>query len=216
MTDGMKLKVCGLRDNVQEVAKLCPDYVGFIFYKKSPRYVGDRFTAPKMSSTIKKVGVFVNESIENVIEIVRKYQLDYVQLHGEESVQYCRECQKEGFGVIKAFGIGEGFDFKQLTPFKSVVDFFLFDTKTASYGGSGKTFNWKLLQNYDLKKEYFLSGGISLKNLSELGKIDLEKVHALDVNSRFEIEPGLKDPKMILQFQSELKTHQPAIIEKSK
>jgi phosphoribosylanthranilate isomerase len=139
-----------------------------------------------------------------------------VQLHGEESVEYCKECKKEGFGVIKAFGIGEGFDFKQLTPFNSVVDFFLFDTKTASYGGSGKTFNWKLLQNYHLEKEYFLSGGISLSNLSELEKIDLEKVHALDVNSRFETEPGLKDPEMIAQFQSELTTYQSAIVEKSK
>jgi len=204
MNAKVKLKICGLRDNVQEVAELCPDYIGFIFYKKSPRFVGVGFTMPEFSKEIKKVGVFVNENIEIVVQLVRKHQLDYVQLHGDESATYCQECQKHGIGVIKSFGIQDDFDFRQLAPFEDFVDFFLFDTKTSAFGGSGKVFNWKLLQNYRLEKKYFLSGGISLDNIGELSKIDLEKVHALDVNSRFEIEPGLKDLDMLLQLREEL------------
>ena len=189
----LRLKVCGLRDNIEDVVRLEPDYAGFIFYKKSPRYVGENFNMPLLKDGIKKVGVFVNESLEKVKKLVERYTLDYAQLHGNESPGYCKKLHDDMVGVIKAFPVGEEFDFGQLAHYESTVDYYLFDTKTKEFGGSGETFNWTLLKKYDIEKEYFLSGGISLENVNELANIDLSKVHALDVNSRFEIKPGLKD-----------------------
>ena len=189
----LRLKVCGLRDNIAEVAALGPDYVGFVFYPKSPRYVGENFEMAVLAENIKKVGVFVNESLEKVRKIVRTHRLDFVQLHGHESTDYCSIVKKQDIGVIKAFSMSDEFDFKTLEQYHSTVDYFLFDTKTIHHGGSGKTFNWDLLKKYDLEKEYFLSGGIGLDNLADLKFINLSKIHALDVNSRFEVRPGLKD-----------------------
>ncbi len=199
----LRLKVCGLRDNIEDVVRLEPEYAGFIFYEKSPRYVGENFNMPVLNDGIKKVGVFVNESLEKVKKLVERYTLDYAQLHGNESPGYCKNLHNDGVGVIKAFPVGEEFDFGQLELYESAVDYYLFDTKTKDFGGSGETFNWTLLKKYSIEKEYFLSGGISLENVNELANIDLRKVHALDVNSRFEIRPGLKDIKKlksVIQF----------------
>ena len=190
----LKWKVCGLRDNIEEVVGLQPDYIGFIFYSKSPRYVGDAFVIPEVDlNTIKKVGVFVNESVDVVQELVMKYKLDFAQIHGHESMEYCAELQQKGINVIKAFQVDENFDFELLKNYEMAVAYFLFDTKTNQFGGSGKTFDWSVLKKYSLGKEYFLSGGISLGNLEDLKQLDLSKVHALDVNSKFEKEPGMKD-----------------------
>jgi phosphoribosylanthranilate isomerase len=193
----LRLKVCGLRDNIAEVAELGPDYAGFIFYPKSPRYVGENFEMPVLAENIKKVGVFVNESLEHLEYLVEKYQLDFVQLHGHESADYCSMVKKQDIGVIKAFSMSDEFDFNSMEQYHSTVDYFLFDTKTIHHGGSGKTFNWELLKKYDLEKEYFLSGGIGLDNLADLKFINMSKIHALDVNSRFEVRPGLKDLRML-------------------
>jgi phosphoribosylanthranilate isomerase len=193
MDQKIKLKVCGLRDNILEVAGLSPDYLGFIFYEKSPRFVGEDFQMPELSIAAKKVGVFVNEQLALVEALIIKHGLDFVQLHGQESPEYCAWFRQKGIGVIKAFAMEEGFDFDQLESYESVVNYFLFDTKTPGYGGSGKSFNWKILQDYRLDKMYFLSGGLNLDNISELEEVDLRKVHAVDVNSRFELRPGLKD-----------------------
>lgn len=189
----LRLKVCGLRDNIAEVAALGPDYAGFIFYAKSPRYVGENFEMPVLAENIKKVGVFVNEGLEKVRNTVKTYRLDFVQLHGHESTDYCSMIKNEGIGVIKAFSVSNEFDFNSLEQYHSTADYFLFDTKTRKYGGSGKSFNWQLLKDYPLDKEYFLSGGISMDNLADLEFTDMSKIHALDVNSRFEVRPGLKD-----------------------
>jgi phosphoribosylanthranilate isomerase len=193
MEQKIKLKVCGLRDNIEQVASLRPDFLGFIFYEKSPRFVGADFKMPAIEKEIKKVGVFVNEHVSVIADTVGKHGLDLVQLHRHESPADCSDLRSRGIGVVKAFAMEEGFDFDQLEPYESVVDYFLFDTKTPSYGGSGKSFNWKMLEDYSLDKRYFLSGGLSLENVGELKEVDLSKIHALDVNSRFEIEPGLKD-----------------------
>lgn len=190
---GLRLKICGIRDNITEVAQLRPDYAGFIFYPKSPRYVGEQFVMPATDSNIKKVAVFVNEPLESVFKITRQFNMQFVQLHGGESVSYCHELKNQGIDIIKAFAIDEGFDFEQLKSYESVVDYYLFDTKTSAFGGSGRTFDWNVLKKYSMEKDYFLSGGISMDNLEELSKIDMSKVHALDVNSRFEVKPGLKD-----------------------
>lgn len=197
------IKVCGLRDNIGEVLALKPDYVGFIFYPKSPRFVGKQFDMPTIDSSISKVGVYVNEEKEFVVDAVKSYQLDYVQLHGDEIPEVCEFLKSNGIGVIKAFRLDGAFDFKQLDAYKDMVDYFLFDTKTGKYGGSGKTFEWELLSNYKLDKEYFLSGGIGLENLDDLKKINLEKVHAIDVNSRIEVSPGLKDVRLLKKLFNE-------------
>ena len=190
----IKWKVCGLRDNIADVVALQPDYIGFIFYAKSPRYVGKNFVLPQIvNSKVKKVGVFVNESLDFVHNTLLNYQLDYAQLHGNESPKYCEELKGKGVKIIKAFQIDETFDFGGLKEYESVTDYFLFDTKTKQYGGSGKSFNWQVLKKYSMEKKYFLSGGISIDNIDDLSGLDLSKVHALDVNSKFEVSPGLKN-----------------------
>lgn len=194
----IKLKVCGLRDNITEVVALQPDYIGFIFYKKSPRYVGEDFTMPTIDmQDIKKIGVFVNEQMDFVHKTALKYQLDYVQLHGNESPRYCEDLIEKNVKIIKAFQVNDAFDFDQLVAYKSVTNFFLFDTKSKNYGGTGESFDWNILKKYNMEKKYFLSGGLSLENFDDMTELDLSKIHALDVNSKFEISPGLKDVKRL-------------------
>jgi len=194
----MRLKVCGMRDpeNIRQLLALKPDYMGFIFYEKSPRHVGEELDAELLQSfpaTTEKVGVFVNASIEYLKAQVRKYGLDLVQLHGDESVDYVAELYAIGIRVMKVFSVGESFDFKMLRKYNPFVDFFLFDTKGKARGGIGKAFDWSLLKGYDQEVPFFLSGGLDLNNIIELGELDGLPIHALDVNSRFELEPGLKD-----------------------
>ena len=200
----IRLKVCGLRDNLDEVIALGPDYAGFIFYNKSPRYVGEGFEMPDLDRGIKRVGVFVNESLEEVQLLVGKHNLSFVQLHGNETYDYCGKLKQSGIRIIKAFQIDERFDFGLLNDYESTTDYFLFDTKTLSYGGSGKAFNWDLLKKYDMDKNYFLSGGISLDNFDDLAGINLLKIKAIDVNSKFEVSPGLKNVKEISILKEKL------------
>jgi len=200
----IRLKVCGLRDNIEEVVSLWPDYAGFIFYEKSSRYVGEDFEMPVLSKEIKRVGVFVNEVSDKVEQLVAKYKLDFAQLHGDESPDYCEKLNKGGIGIIKAFPMDERFDFDQLIEYEAVTDFFLFDTKTEGYGGSGKSFNWDLLNKYSMGKQYFLSGGVSLDNIDELKNLDLNKIESVDVNSKFEIEPGLKNIEKLENLKEKL------------
>lgn len=200
----IRLKVCGQRDNIAEVAALQPDYLGFIFYRKTPRYVNRDFQMPKLNPEIKKVGVFVNETKEDVLKIASCFALDLVQLHGTESVDFCKEIVSEGLRVIKAFPVENELDQSLMEQYESTVDYFLFDTKTVQHGGSGRAFNWKVLEDYKLKPEYFLAGGISLDNIQELKEQDLSKLHALDVNSQFEIKPGLKDVERIEKLKKQI------------
>ena len=161
----MVLKVCGMKypDNVKAVAELFPDYMGFIFYKPSKRYCGDTLSPElvrSLPSSIIKTGVFVDEKEEEVLNIAKTYDLQAIQLHGHESPEYCLSIRDTGLQVIKAFHIDEKFDLATLEPYNRVADFFLFDTKTDLYGGSGKSFDWDLLKEYDNKVPLFLSGGI--------------------------------------------------------
>jgi phosphoribosylanthranilate isomerase len=189
----MKIKICGLKykNNIEQVAYLRPDYMGFIFYDKSKRFVGEDFIMPVISSKIKKVGVFVNAKADYIIDKINKHKLDVIQLHGDEKPGFCK-VMSHLITVIKSFGIDDSFDFKSIEPYKNCCDYFLFDTKTNEYGGSGKQFDWNIFKGYDNKIPFFLSGGIGLKELKSVSSFKL-KVHAVDVNSRFEIEPGLKD-----------------------
>ena len=154
----VRLKICGMKDerNILQVAALQPDYMGFIFYPKSPRYVGADFVIPSaFPSTIKRVGVFVNEGTSKMIQLAKQHELDYLQLHGHESVKQCSDLKNEGFRLIKVFSIDEHADFTITEQYKDVVDFFLFDTKGKYYGGNAMAFNWSVLSAYNQSLPFF-------------------------------------------------------------
>ena len=202
----MKLKICGMKypENILEVGALLPDYMGFIFWEKSARYFNGEI--PELIGTIKKVGVFVNQSQEEILEKVIKYNLQAVQLHGNESVDFLPELKKKlpnKTEIIKVFSADENFDFEIIKPFEAVCDFFLFDTKGKLPGGNGITFDWTILKKYKFEKPFFLSGGIGineLKAIEEISKTNLP-IYGIDVNSKFEIEPGLKNKNLFSNFK---------------
>lgn len=243
-------------ENIRAVLELQPDYMGFLMYPGSKRFIAD-LDPTVMSSipvTVKTTGVFVDATLDDVKDAIDKYDFKAVQLHGNESPDYCSKLK--GFAeliyavgnvsetksaapvvntdpitnadpmtnsdllaigdpvkvndhvaetskveIIKAFGIDESFDFSRLAVYENVVDYFLFDTQTPDHGGSGKAFNWRLLENYTLKKPYFLSGGIGLENVPDLEQIEDDRFYAIDVNSRFELSPALKDIEKLTQFK---------------
>lgn len=207
----MKVKVCGLKyqSNIEQLMQLEIDYMGFIFYEKSSRFVNTNLgfdyirTIPKY---IKKVGVFVNENSYSICDKVAHYDLDIVQLHGEESPEICAELKSHA-KVMKVFQINEDFDFKQLEKYISTVDYFLFDTPTINYGGSGKVFNWLLLENYSYNIPFFLSGGISEEHIDKIKKLKIPQLIGIDINSKFEIEPGLKNKNKIKEFIDKLNNY---------
>ncbi len=199
----MKLKVCGMKypENILEVSKSLSDFMGFIFWEQSSRYFeGD---IPQLPKTIKKVGVFVNEDLEKVMSIIKKHQLDVVQLHGNESVDYCKKLKKQHVEIIKVFSIADNFDFDILIEFELFADYFLFDTKGKLPGGNGVPFDWKILQNYNSKIPLFLSGGIGIEDIKNIKNLNLP-IFGIDVNSRFETQPGLKNIELIRQLKSKL------------
>lgn len=210
---GVGIKICGMKHNITEIAALQPDYLGFIFYNKSPRFF-DAAKIPSLPRGIKKVGVFVNEAISKVIDLARKHSLDIIQLHGNETEEYVLHLQDylhldyPNILVWKAFGIYEEFDFKQLLSFENKVDAFLFDTKGKEKGGNGYPFNWEILKNYTLKKPFILSGGIGLEEIDTLKELLKTKlpIQAIDINSRFEIEPGMKDISTLGKFIAVMET----------
>lgn len=181
--------------NISEVSELQPDYMGFIFYPGSKRYVDgvENDIFDQISSLIKKTGVFVNESPQGIIEKTGIYNLQAVQLHGDEEPQICEILKSTEIEVIKAFGIDETFEFNILEAYADKVDYFLFDTKTAGYGGSGRAFNWSVLDHYKLSVPYFLSGGLNPVNIGRLSEIRDERFYAADLNSGFETSPGIKN-----------------------
>jgi phosphoribosylanthranilate isomerase len=205
----MKLKICGMKypDNILEVGSLLPDYMGFIFWEKSARYFDG--VLPNLPQSIKKTGVFVNASQEDIVSKVNQYDLQVVQLHGNESVAFCQELKNtfaKSIEIIKVFSVDSSFDFDELKPFESVCDYFLFDTKGKLPGGNGTTFDWKVLEKYPSHKPFFLSGGIGLDEIDlvkQILKTDLP-IYAIDVNSKFEIEPGLKNTKLLASFKQKI------------
>lgn len=189
----LKIKVCGMRDpaNIQALAALPIDYMGFIFYKKSARYTAELplVTIPK---TIKKTGVFVNAEATFIREKMSQ-DLQAIQLHGEESPAFCESLKTGDVELIKAFGMQADIAWETLAPYTGVVDYFLFDTSSSEHGGTGRTFDWTLLDSYPFDTPYFLSGGLDLTNIpAALARKD-ERLKGLDINSKFEVEPALKD-----------------------
>jgi phosphoribosylanthranilate isomerase len=202
----MKIKICGMKDlhNMMEVAALQPDYMGFIFYGRSKRYVFAGQQPDEFASAIRtlhhhfpaivKTGVFVNAEVKEVIRTAARFEMDMVQLHGDEPPQYCEELKLLDFKIIRAFGIDETFDFSTLDEYSEYCDYFLFDTKSPAHGGSGRKFNWELMRQHRIDKPFFLSGGLAPTDVPAIH--DLLKgmnVHALDFNSKLEVEPGIKN-----------------------
>ncbi len=212
------MKVCGMREpeNISQVLALPLDYMGFVFYEKSPRFAD----SPGLESwvhkndhlfaSVKKVGVFVNAEIERVLNIVHDYQLDYVQLHGNESPEYCSELKQywsistlHPAKIIKAFAVDEHFDFEETRQYEGWCAYFLFDTKTPEHGGSGKTFDWSLLQQYSGITPFFLSGGIGVEAAESIRQLKIPALYGVDVNSRFETAPGVKDVEKLKEFMAQ-------------
>jgi len=212
----MKLKVCGMRnaDNLSDLLKIQPDFIGFIFYENSLRNVTD-FPIVDIPKSIKKVGVFVNEWVGSLIDVLNKYQLDGVQLHGgTETVGYCKELKKRAalgnkkIEIIKAFSVDDTFDFEVTQEYEEVCDYFLFDTKGKYYGGNGEKFTWDILSKYNGKTPYLLSGGISLVDVDAIDNFlkTAASKHCigLDVNSGFEIDIALKNIEELREFKDNL------------
>ncbi len=205
----MKIKVCGNTNNTMEVAALRPDYLGFIFWEPSKRYYGAS-TLSEIPENIKKVGVFVDSKQEEIVQKVKLFGLSMVQLHGNEPADFCATLKKglKNVELIKVFSVDHNFDFDKIMAYEEVCDYYLFDTKGKLPGGNGYGFDWGLLAGYPSTKPYFLSGGIgpdeaaSLKEF--LGRPASRYCHAIDVNSKFEIEPGLKDIEKLRTFKSDL------------
>lgn len=203
----MKIKVCGMRDayNVAQVGQLPINYMGFIFYPPSARFVGEDFNedVPKsVPRTVKKIGVFVNASTEDVLQNARRYNLDGVQLHGTEDPRICEQIKCQGLTIIKTFGIDDNFDFAKVKQYYNACDYLLFDTKSPIHGGTGIKFNWAILRGYDNKLPIFLSGGIAIDDIPSIKEMSWLNIHSLDINSKFELQPGLKDVEKVRAFVS--------------
>jgi phosphoribosylanthranilate isomerase len=204
------VKVCGMRDAtaLSEVAALGPDFLGFIFAPASPRFVGEALAPEQLQalpSAIWKVGVFVNETTENILHAAARFGLGAVQLHGQETPAQCEALSEAGLLVMKAFSVGQAVDFNSLLPYVPYCDFFLFDAKGAAPGGNGTVFNWNLLQQYNLPVPYFLAGGLGLEHAAELAALRLPGLAGVDLNSCFETAPGVKDAGQVGQMLEALK-----------
>ena len=211
----MKVKVCGLNDpaNIEALAQLPIDFMGFIFYKKSPRNaLGNNFEKwmeknGNVLGKIKRVGVFVNAEVEDILNKVHDFELDYVQLHGEESPGYCREIQSfwaastlRSARFIKAFPVDADFDFARTQAYEGICSLFLFDTKTPQHGGSGVSFDWSLLEKYKGNTPFLLSGGIGKEDAAAIRGLNFPQLYGVDINSRFEVKPGVKDVDKVRRF----------------
>lgn len=210
----MLVKVCGLREaeNIRAVSSLDIDWIGFIFYPPSPRYMLDAqgsfsalaavpvsISAPA-SPRPRRVGVFVDESLERMAEIAAAFQLDYLQLHGNETPDTCYALQKRGFAIIKAFSVACGSDLRQTAAYEGRADYFLFDTRCTGYGGSGRCFDWTILAGYTGQTPFLLSGGIGPGHLEALRSFRHPRLAGIDLNSAFEICPGRKDIGKLADF----------------
>ncbi|TGE26119.1 phosphoribosylanthranilate isomerase [Hymenobacter aquaticus] len=205
----MRIKVCGMRqpENIAAVGALEPDFLGFIFYPKSKRQVPATLTElPALPAGCRTVGVFVDESTANIRAKVAQLGLDLVQLHGHETPAQCAELQAAGIPVIKAFSVDAAFDFAALLPYVPSCSFFLFDTKGEQPGGNGTAFDWNILRGYTLPVPYFLAGGLDLEHAPALRELNLPGLYAVDLNSRFETQPGLKDAARLAPMLRQLRT----------
>lgn len=190
--------------NREKLEDLHIDFLGYIFYGPSKRFVGEQPQESLFSSSTENVGVFVNENAFKILSLSKKYGFKYVQLHGKENPKTCGMLKKQELKIIKAFSVDEKFDFEKTQAYEKVADFLLFDTKTKLHGGSGEKFNWDILEKYNGHTPFFLSGGLRLEDAEAIKKIDHPKLTGVDLNSGFEDEPGLKNVEKLKQFITEL------------
>ena len=202
----LKIKVCGMREpaNVRMVAATDPDYMGFIFFGRSPRYCGETATEAlaALPETVTPVMVTVNMPLQEILEISGRLGIGTIQLHGDETPEMCRELKSTGKMVWKAFPIVSEESFGKMSPYCDVVDMFLLDTSTKARGGSGRKFDWTLLNKYNLPVDFMLSGGIGEGDADEILKLDIERLAGIDLNSRFELDAGIKDAGKLQEFIS--------------
>ena len=199
-------------DNICEVSVSGVDWIGMIFYHKSPRYIGEDNISlyneiRYQGRRIKKVGVFVNATLEEMMDCATKYKLDFVQLHGSESPKVCCSLQRRGIGVIKALPVESAEDIKAADDYEGRVDYLLFDTKCSNYGGSGKIFDWTVLSSYKGKTPFLLSGGLTPECLNEVKAFSHPMLAGIDINSGFEISLALKDAGLITHFIENIKNN---------
>lgn len=208
----MRIKVCGMTqpEQVEQLAGMGISFAGFIFYPKSPRYVFKHMTTTQIrkENSINKVGVFVNSSVEEVLHMVDECRLHMVQLHGDENPKYCEKIA-DYVSVVKAFRLSENDSVEwMIRPYMDVCDMFMFDTMGVGYGGTGKKFDWGVLKNETIGKPFFMSGGIEPGDEEKLREFANEPVakalFAVDINSRFEISPGIKDMGLVREFARKL------------
>ncbi|WP_321426568.1 phosphoribosylanthranilate isomerase [uncultured Bacteroides sp.] len=201
----MLIKVCGMRDaeNIRQVESLGVDLIGLIFYPKSSRFV---VCPPSyLPGKAKRVGVFVNEDQETVLTLHSQFLLNFIQLHGTESPEYCVSLRGKGLNLIKAFSVSAPADLEATEKYEGLCSYFLFDTKCEGHGGSGKQFDWSVLSHYHGKTPFLLSGGISPKSVKELKAFHHERFAGVDLNSCFETAPGMKDVEKLSRFINELR-----------
>lgn len=207
MVNGKIIKVCGMREagNIQDVELIeGVDMLGFIFYPKSPRYVCE--LPAYLPAHARRVGVFVNEDRQVIHKYADRFGLNYVQLHGNESPEYCKSLHAPGLKIIKAFSIAAPQDLRGVHEYENVCDLFLFDTKCEQYGGSGNQFDWDILHIYNGTIPFLLSGGIHAHSASALKQFQHPCLAGYDLNSRFELQAGKKDVECIRTFLNELKS----------
>ena len=222
----MVIKVCGMRDaqNIREVSQLGVDMIGMVFYPKSPRYVEMQSSHAgiipdyvkediniKSAKSPARVGVFVDDMVQNIVTRVVNYHLDYVQLHGNEPREMCENLRltldpdiRPGIKIIKAISVSDASDIQKYKEYVGAVDLFLFDTKCKTVGGSGRQFDWQVLEQYDGEVPFLLSGGIGPEDASRLHAFHHPKCIGIDLNSRFEIEPGVKNVEKLKGFLNEI------------
>jgi phosphoribosylanthranilate isomerase len=208
----MNIKVCGITEmkQLQQLDGLDIDFAGLIFYKESPRFIGSKLSAPDLKKAdfdLKKTGVFVNPEMIEVLDAIDEYGLDAIQLHGDETPEMCEDLSSE-VEVIKAFRVNKDSDIDEMvSPYDAVCDYYLFDTGglKESLGGTGQQFDWKILSRAKIEKPFFLSGGISLDDVAKIKAFKHPDLFGVDINSKFEISPGVKDMKSVLQFKQAMK-----------
>ena len=200
----LKIKVCGMRSpsNVKALEELSIDYMGFIFYEKSKRNLTN-YVETK-NKNLQRVGVFVNETFEIIRDKILDFKLDAIQLHGDENPDFCKAIQTLYVDVIKVFSVDKDFDFELTKPYTSSCDYFLFDTKGKERGGNGVVFDWKILEKYTGLKPFFLSGGIGPDSIQAIKNLNHDNLYALDLNSKFEDQPALKNIEKLKTFIDDL------------
>jgi phosphoribosylanthranilate isomerase len=207
MHQQLAIKVCGMKQpfNIREVSGLRIQYIGLIFYPGSSRFVGD-LEPVNLPGQIEKVGVFVNQPIEYILEQAKRHSLAYIQLHGEEDQDFCKKLVQEGCKIIKAFRVGSAEDFQSVQLFEPFCAYFLFDAKGKTYGGTGRQFDWSLLNVYNGTTDFLLSGGITVADAGSIRNLNHPRLAGVDINSGFEMEPGIKSIQTIKTFIHELRS----------